>query len=289
MNKTYNPKIDYLICKYLHDSDIDIWDEQLWKDMYNGRIIPIDKSQIIMLRAKKIFAYIRKKSTRFTLKSIVKCYELLTETKPELTDESYNILKQIVKMFKCDLSNETAEKSFITILKEKVFSKKWNVEMSKIIFNFIQIKKGLVPIIFYHYQTEQIITLIQENEIEGAMMEMKKAYLRTNHFNTKHPLIPLDSIISKMSNLKEILSSKYGVQEVFVYGSYAKEKYNEYSDLDLFIKVNNQKKEDLDNKYFLIEYLEEQLGISIDGKVNDINFKESDLKKDMRRYLKKIL
>ncbi len=285
----YNPKIDYLICKYLSDSNIDISDEQLWKDIYNGKLEPKTRDQIIMVRAKKILSFIKKESTKLTLCSITKCFELLSEEELELSSHSQEVLTKIIEMFKYDSSVDLSAKCLVMILKHQVFSKKWNVEMSKIIHNFIQIKKGLIPTIIYHFQTKRIINLVEENEIDGAILELNNAYRRTCHFNKKHELIPLEVIKKKINELKEILVTKYGVQIIYTYGSYSKGTFNEYSDLDLFIQVNGEKRKDPNNKYLLLDFLEEQLGISVDGQVDDITFKKDSLKKDMERYLKQIL
>ncbi|MCH5180968.1 MAG: nucleotidyltransferase domain-containing protein [Erysipelotrichales bacterium] len=288
MNELYNPKIDYLICKYLSDSNIEILDEQLWKDIYNGVIEPETRDQIIMVRAKIILSFIKKRSTKFTLPTVIKCFEILSEENIELSSYSQKVLKEIVKMFKCDSSIDLSAKCLVIILQEQVFPKEWNVEMSKIIHNFIQIKHGLVPTILYHFQTNRLIKLVEENEIEGAILEIKNAYQRTRHFNTKHALIPVEAIIDKINKLRDILTTKYGVQVIYMYGSYSKGTYNEYSDLDLFIKVTSKKRKDIENKHLLLDFLEEQIGISIDGQVDDITFKKNGLKKDMQRYLKKI-
>jgi len=288
MNEKYNPKLDYLICKYLYDFEIKIEDEQVWKDVYNQKTSPKTRSQVIMLRAKKVLKFIKRPSTKFTLGAIKKCLEIISDRQYELSDSSIQVLKEIIKMFKTNSISNLSEVGLILILQKNVFPGEWNVEMSKIIHNFMQIKSGLVPTIFYYHQTNRLKKLIAENEIEGAMLEIKSAYERTRHFNTRHMLIPRQMIIDKIVQLKELLKEKFGVEEFYIYGSYAKGTENEYSDLDLFIKVNNQKQEDLNNKYLLFDFLEDQLGIAIDGKVNDISFREDSLKKDMKKHLTRI-
>ena len=287
--KEYNPKIDYLFCKYLSDSNLNISDEQLWRDMYSGKLEPKSKDQIIMVRAKKILSFIKKESTKFTVCSITKCFELLSEEKLELSSHSQEVLERIIKMFKNDSSVNLSAKCLIMILQNQVFPKEWNVEMSKIIHNFIQIKKGLIPTIIYHFQTKRLMKLMEEKEIDGAILELKNAYQRTCYFNKKHGLISLEVIKKKINKLKEVLVTKYGVQAIYTYGSYSKGTFNEYSDLDLFIQVNSEKRKDIDNKYLLLDFLEEQLGISVDGQVDDVTFKKDNLKKDMERHLKRIL
>lgn len=289
MSETYNPKVDYLICKYLYDFDIKIEDEQLWKDIYNQKTSPKTRSQEIMLRAKKTLMFIKRHSTKFTLGSIKKCLEIISDRKYELSDSSIRVLKEIIKMFKTNSISNLSEVSLILILQRNVFPGEWNVEMSKIVHNFIQIKNGLAPTIFYHHQTNRLKKLIDENEIEGAMLEIKNSYERTRHFNTRHELVSLQTIINKIIQVKETLKEKYGVEEIYMYGSYAKGTENEYSDLDLFIKVNSQKKQDINNKYLLFDYLEKELGLFVDGIVNDISFHHDSLKEDMKKHLTRII
>jgi len=263
----YNQKIDYLICKYLIGHKKKIIDELAMRKVYQEEKEAKTKEEIIMLRTKKIIEYIKIPTTRFTLKEIEKCYEMLIDEKAKITKLTQKLLEEIVDNFSINKVSDIAEISFIKILKSGAFGNKWNGCMAKIVHNFILIKNGFLPTIIYAYQMKIIKRLIKEGEEEGAIIELKKAYERTNKFNTKHVLIPYEEIVEKIKNKKEELKERYGVESVYVYGSYARREENEYSDLDLYIKLSKQKRKDKTNKRRIANYLEKELGLMIDIKI----------------------
>lgn len=283
----YNSKIDYLICKYLSSKKFEILDEKEWKEVYFCEKKPKDDIQEMMLNGKKAFRFIKNSNIEFNVENIEKCYQIISNENIKLSLEQIDQLNDIVKGFKEDDSSNYAGLVFIEILKKQIFSK-YNIEMAKILHNFIQIKHGYVPSIFYHFQTNKIIKLINDNEIEGALFMIKSAYQRTNHFNVKHRLIHFNEIEIIIQRLKNKLIRNFGVTELYVYGSFSRGEENEYSDLDLYIKVEQKFKRKLDNKYFIMSLLEKELGIAVDAKVHDDEYKNS-LKPDMVRCLKRII
>lgn len=56
---------------------------------------------------------------------------------------------------------------------------------------------------------------------------------------------------------------------MYVYGSYARGKENEYSDLDLYIELSKQKRKEKINKRRIANYLENELGLMIDININE--------------------
>ena len=162
--------------------------------------------------------------------------------------------------------NDNAFDILLAVLEYNIFPL-YNDEMAKIIFNFKLIYNGEIPLIVYQSQLEQIKKTLIINK-KNCIYELYKIINRTNHFNIKHRLI--------------------SVKHLYIFGSYSKNEINEYSDLDVFIKVKRRKKKDINNKYYIFSYLEKALGIPIDGKTNDKDYKKSKLKKDMKKNLKKI-
>lgn len=199
----YNQKIDYLICKYLIGQNKEIDDELAMRKIYQEEKKAKTKEEIIMLRAKKIIEYIKKSTTKFTLEEIEKCYEMLIDKKASITKTTRKLLEEIVEKYSINQVRDIAEISIIKILKSGAFGNKWNGCMAKIVHNFILIKKGLLPTIFYAYQMKIIKRLIKEGEEEGATVELKKAYERTNKFNTKHVLISYEEIAKKLKTKKK--------------------------------------------------------------------------------------
>ena len=48
----------------------------------------------------------------------------------------------------------------------------------------------------------------------------------------------------KILEIKDILLASFSVKHLYIFGSYSKNEINEYSDLDVFIKVKRRKKKE---------------------------------------------
>lgn len=288
MELSYNPKIDYLFSKYIYHNSFVVGDEQLWKDVYNGVKKPQQLEQVLMLNCKKIITFIKQKNTKFTVENLLRCFSILTEHEENPTKlKQMEALEKLVAIYEARCGEDIAAELFLYVLQEKIFPKKYNVEMAKIIHNFIQWKLDRVPAIIYAYQTKKIEKLLAEQEFEGALLEMNNVYQRTKHFNSKHKIVPLETLKSKILEIREILNQRYGVIEFYVYGSYAIGRANEYSDLDVYIGIDD-KAITGDLKFDVLLYLEEELGIEVDGKLSKITANGNGLEIDMIRHLIKI-
>ncbi len=288
MELSYNPKIDYLFSKYIYHKSFIVGDEQLWKDVYNGVKKPQQLEQVLMLNCKKIITFIKQKKTKFTMTNLLKCFSILTEHEENPSKlRKMDTIEKLVAVYEERQDEDIAAELFLTVLQEKIFPKKYNVEMAKIIHNFIQWKSGRLPAIIYAHQTKKIEKLLANEEFEGALLEMNNVYQRTKHFNRKHKLISLETLKSKILEIRDILNQRYGVIEFYVYGSYAIGSANEYSDLDVYIGIDD-KAITGDLKFDVLLYLEEELGIEIDGKLSKITANGKGLEIDMIRHLIKI-
>lgn len=284
----YNPKIDYLFCKYLYNKPFEIIDEQEWKNIYNGLKEPKNEAQVGMMRSKEITEFIKKQETEFNIFSVKKCFKMLSNHDLILDKPKEKLLTDLILFVKAGAEADLAGKVLIKVLKETIFPEEWNVEMSKIMHNFIEWKNGNTPSILYRFQMSAIQRLIDKNEIDGALLEVKNVYQRTRHFNEKHKVVSFSKIKERLYLLESYLKEKFGITEFYVYGSYARGEENEYSDLDIFVKVETRMQQDLDNKFLLFSFLENELGIGVDGKVEDLSYLKSRLRIDMVRHLIKI-
>ena len=71
-----------------------------------------------------------------------------------------------------------------------------------------------------------------------------------------------EEIINKLKELKPVLNEKFGIEEFAVFGSVAKNKFNENSDIDIAILKMKQKKFSL--RWNAINYLQEIFNQKID-------------------------
>jgi uncharacterized protein len=80
----------------------------------------------------------------------------------------------------------------------------------------------------------------------------------------------LDYFIKQLKDLKPEIIEKYSVNEISIFGSFARDKATKDSDLDILVSFSDTP--DLFDLASLNIFLEEQLGIKVDL-VPDINLK----------------
>lgn len=69
------------------------------------------------------------------------------------------------------------------------------------------------------------------------------------------------SIIETIKNEKHFLQAKFGVEEIALFGSYARGDQHPDSDIDILVKINNRS---LTNYFGLLDFLEAKLNRKID-------------------------
>ncbi len=74
----------------------------------------------------------------------------------------------------------------------------------------------------------------------------------------------LKKIVDTISQILPELESKFYVEHIGVFGSYAKGKQSDDSDLDFVIKFRDDCPDLYENKYYLREYLKKIFGKNID-------------------------
>lgn len=290
MGKTnkYNPKLDYLFCKYASSrKPLSNIDEEEWRDVYHEFRTPNDSRQEKMLRFKKILRFIKNPQSRFSMDALLGSLDTYLGISHTNDDVDYVKLKSIFSPGN-SLEEMNFRDLFISIILKRPFREELNVEMTEIATNFLLIKQGRVPVVFYAFVVEKLLGLISSNEIEGAKLLMLNLLQRSEVLNRKHKFIPLDVLLKRIEKIKPILESAYGVTSLFYYGSYAKNIANEYSDFDLFVEVDPARQEDEYNKYRIKGYLEKELGITVDCHVRDSGYGKNPLRVDMIRHLKLI-
>ena len=285
--KKYNPKIDYLFCKYLTSNDFIIEDEAYFRKVYKEEEKPLTKEQIIMLKAKRILNFIKIPLVKFNKNNILECYYILTNEKCLLDKEKDKLLDELIRN-----GNHTnysfGEQAFLYVLKHNIFKSSWNKEMAKIIHNFIEIKSNRIPTIFYPYQMKKIMELLSNNNLLGAELEMKKIYYRTYEYNISHEYKSLEEIEKIIKDNIKTLKEKYAIEELYIYGSYARSEQHEYSDLDVFVVINKEKINN-QTKYKLEKYISNLVKIPVDLLIDGLNTDKEKLNVDIYRHLKQII
>jgi predicted nucleotidyltransferase len=118
-----------------------------------------------------------------------------------------------------------------------------------------------------------LVKKLREFELAGLLISEKKGNLRLYSVSQKFPLYKeYERIVLKTigveEKLKQILKAVPGIKEAYLYGSYAQEKMNAHSDLDLLV-IGNHKIVFLQKK---LTPLQNEIG----REVNSVNMSEEE-------------
>lgn len=77
------------------------------------------------------------------------------------------------------------------------------------------------------------------------------------------PLMTRDEILDCLKTHRDELRHTYGVEDIALFGSYARESAHDGSDIDIAVELSDKKKT-LTNFFCLKAYLEDRLGRRVD-------------------------
>lgn len=259
----YNPKIDYVFCRDFFYGPKKNNDEMRKRRIYKKELKPRSLQERLMRKAKRILIYIKR--AKFSLSSLQKCYFLLTSQKMKLTEKKQEYLLNIIKKYRESPMSYFPYEAFSIVIKRKVFPKKWNLFMAEIIHNFIRIKENKTPVIFSYGKTKNVLFYIENHQNEKALMEFQQLYKRVDALNQVYPYLSLTKVMKIIRKEKEYLKKSFFVDELWIYGSYARKEATKYSDIDVYILVS--KKEMLNKELHIMMYLTEKIGRVVDGHI----------------------
>lgn len=275
----YNPKIDYLLAKFTDSAYAGALDEQEWKLVYREELEPQNDGQRFMLKTKRALAVV-KAAIKLDYDTVGSICDRFGSARPD---------RPGVEAYLSTLADERVSvpaRAFYRALKDRLFPDR-GYETAVMIHTFFRLKAGLFPTVFFPLDGKELV-----KEIEGGASADRISDLialtgfKTVHLNTPHELIGRDVLIERLLNLREILLRKFGVTSISFYGSYARGEETVYSDLDVYVEVDEERKKDPVNKYRLFRFLKKELGIAVDGRVRDDEYRE--LRVDMNRDLMSI-
>jgi len=165
------------------------------------------------------------------------CYETVRYLFENITNKikinSSHIQYFIEKLenIKNDYSIEKLEELFIDIIKHDLFFEA-TFKMAAIIINFILYKK-IGSIIIFPYDID-IYHLIKSNKIIMKNRIIDYLIRNTEKYNIKRSISSSDNIKKEIEKVIKKKSIK-GIKDIYLYGSYAKNTNNEFSDVDILI------------------------------------------------------
>lgn len=164
-----------------------------------------------------------------TIRVIQKAYYLLTDI----------LLKEAVckKVLKAYYQNYDEAPHYLASLVH--FTVLDNIKIRKIEFafmlsNFIMLKKQRCPLIPYVTIHEVYNKVIQKNNIQKLMLIFQEIEV-SHKLNAGIKEFSLDKIIQKVKELKPALKGKYDIKKLYLYGSYAKQRTTNKSDMDFLL------------------------------------------------------
>lgn len=244
LNGPLNPKLAKKITLYLKEGKFKYQDMSLYKEKFK-------KTHELILR------FFKENLSVNSVKSILKEYDII------LSDEE---IKN-----KINLINKVKSFEKLILFLENSFKKKIEIKdyfsLLYLLINYWLFNNGyslmaLNPTIIYNMKQ-----MIKE---ETSFEFFKTSFIRFYNYSLKknsfHEIIPLNKLKGKIMKQKEILNEQFGIKKLFIYGSYAKNKNNEFSDLDIYIETNkkNSTNNILSVRDFLINILKIKVDISVD-------------------------
>lgn len=269
--KNYNPKIDYLVCKNLIESLPSKYDDlELKKCFYEEKeaILPYEKDIVCVYR------YLKKVDIRhFQTIHFQEIYEVITKQSANMT-----FLEDIV------LQNDEVVKQLEELCKhlEKTNLQKIIVLKLCLIY-FHALKYGELMIPYWHL-VKKLRNAIIHRQISNAHLFYNQLIADTNRFKTKHSLELNAQVVPTIRKYKEDFLKASGVVTIGIYGSFASNNANEYSDVDLLI-VTEKNIDYQEIKKLSSNYWQGKINIPVDLKV----VKQSEVDKELTIGMKKTL
>jgi DNA-binding transcriptional ArsR family regulator len=125
-----------------------------------------------------------------------------------------------------------------------------------------------------------LVRKLRQLEQFGILKSEKKGNLRLYSINQKFPLYKeykkiVFKTIGVEEKLKQIMKDIPGIKEAYIYGSYAQDKMDVHSDLDL-IAIGNHDISSLQKKIIVLQR-------EINREINCVNMSEDEFKRRMER------
>jgi predicted nucleotidyltransferase len=124
-----------------------------------------------------------------------------------------------------------------------------------------------------------LVKKLKELEMYGILKSQNRGNLRFYSINKNYPLYKeYEKIIQKTigleDRLKKVMQEVTGVKEAYIYGSYAENKMDTHSDIDLLIIGNHE-----------LLFLQKKINMlqkEVDREINSVNMSEREFKKRLK-------
>jgi predicted nucleotidyltransferase len=278
----YNDKIDYLICKFALRADTTASNEKDWRDVYAGAKEPEGEGQAFMMKAKRALTFLKACGGPVTKDEVSRVCELLGGDPQTVTAEFFEGLETCLGPD----SGDVPFQAYRFVILAWPFGD-LTPQMASMVFTMERFALGVIPVVFFPALSNSLDAKIKGGApLQEALALAGELELRTSILNTHHRLITFDEASQAILSAEDELRSSYGIASLGIYGSFGRGEEDEYSDLDVFLYVSDEKKADPSNKYLAFAFLREKLGIRVDGRADDVDFDPTDMPTETKNDLK---
>lgn len=174
-----------------------------------------------------------------------------------------NYIEELLASDFDDYSIQDILNVFVDIVQKQVFYEKTE-EMAKLIFNKLLELNGYCPVVFYPKLTRNLLDHIQSGSAEEIIEKIfiKLIFRTMKHLNTKRILLQQETVLDLILQHEEMIKQVYHVDSLGIFGSFARNDQTEYSDIDVWIKCNQEFSNK--DKYALSVLLQTIFGLYVD-------------------------
>lgn len=187
--------------------------------------------------------------------------------KLEIKDADSEKVENLLSLFKNEEKDDTptfSAKVFAFIVQKEIFQE-ISVEIGLLFMNAILYQNRYIPMVIFRNHFDFFRTLIKENitieslvKIFANLKDVSMRYIDQFEQTTKQNII--DTLIEHQNEINE----KFQVEKLWLYGSFVKDDTTSYSDVDLFVQMEDEsKKEEL--RDYLFELLKRPVDIQVEG------------------------
>ena len=212
-----NPRLAHKIIQYLKDDDKFTFEEIRNRD---ERFTSLLSGFFDML------------SKEISEESILSFLDILN-----ISIESEELENIVTILLECEYFEQLID-YFISILKDTKYGIHTEVIM-KLLVNYWLYKNGYSLLVFYEGTMSRILGMINEDEDMEVIkkligIEYSKNYYK-NEAVTARSVVDIEEILLKK---QEELNAFYGITKLCIYGAYANETENEFSDCNIYVGAN---------------------------------------------------
>ena len=268
-------KLIYFITKFRNDYVIYEYVKKIYYDFdnYTANIELLIKN--ICDSTNYIFNNINQS---FTKELLIKAYFLLSN---KLIDSA--VVNKLIELYYKNI--DVAPHSLAALLHLFIINnvEKKNLEFAFLISNYIMLKKGRWFLMPYEYCHNDYREAVKNNDLSSLIRIFYD--IESVKKDKKPCLLSKDEVIQKIKYLKEELVTKYYIEKLYLFGSFAKGNNTEKSDLDFVVilnesLINNEKNEIITN---VKKYLGNEFECDVD--LLDFSYALNTFDKSQMEYL----